>query len=132
MEKKLKGFRLTDENLRELKEIVDRLGISEAEAVARAIHYFYLNLENEEEAIKNNKLIRFEEYQKLQNQLVQLSYKIGELEGTVKEKQIQLNDKEQQIRDKNIQIENLQNIISKLIEQQRESKENKKWWRFWK
>ncbi len=131
MEKKLKGFRLTDENLRELKEIVDRLGISEAEAVARAIHYFYLSLSNDEEAIRNNKLIRFEEYQKLQTQLVQLSYKIGELEGTVKEKQIQLQDKERQIQDKNIQIENLQNIITKLIEQQKDNSV-KKWWRFWR
>ena len=134
MEKKLKAYRLNEEALNELKEIVSKLGVSETEAIIRAIHFFYLSLESDEELIRNTKIVRFEEYQKVQQQLSQMAYKLGELEGSLKEKDKLIEEKEKMInkieKDKEKQIQSLQSLIDKILESQKQN--TKKWWRFWK
>ena len=81
MEKKLKTFKMSDENIRELRAIAEKLGITETEAVIRAVHYFYLSLSKEDESIKTGNIVSFEEYQSLQEKFTQAVYKIGELQG---------------------------------------------------
>jgi len=113
MGKRARTYRLSDEILGELREIADTLGISETEAVSRAIHSFYLSLKGEEQATVSGAIVPFSEYQKTQDQLKQALYRIGELEGTLKVKEELISE--------------LRNRIKEL-----QAKPSRKWWEFWK
>ena len=109
----LKNFRLSDETIKELREIAQTLGISETEAVSRAIHSFYLQLKGEEQGTVSGAIVPFAEYQKAQDQLKQALYRVGELEG-------QLKVKEELIAELRERIKELQ------------AKPPKRWWEFWR
>jgi len=116
----LKNFRLPDDVLRELREIANTLGISETEAVSRAIHSFYLSLKGEEQGTVSGAIVPFSEYQKTQERLSQALYRIGELEGVLKEREERLKEKDGLIRELRERMKQL------------EAKPVKKWWEFWK
>jgi len=120
MGRTLKNFRLYDEVLNELREIVTILGISETEAVSRAIHFFYLQLKGEERASVSGSIVPFSEYQKTQEQLKQALFKLGELEG-------RLQEKEELVKSKEELIEELRNHIREI-----QATPPRKWWKFWK
>ncbi len=113
MGRTLKNFRLSDDTLEELREIAQTLGISETEAVSRAIHHYYLSMKGEERGAVSGAIVPFAEYQKAQDQLKQALYKVGELEGQLKVKE---------------------ELITELRETIKElrAKPAKKWWEFWK
>ena len=113
MGKVKKNFRLSEDIAEELREIAQTLGISETEAVSRAIHSFYLSMKGEESGAVSGAIVPFAEYQKAQDQLKQALYRIGELEG-------QLKVKEELIQE-------LRETIKEL-----RAKPVKKWWEFWK
>ena len=113
MGKRARTYRLSEEILGELREIADTLGISETEAVSRAIHFFYLSLKGEEQGSVSGSIVPFSEYQKTQDQLKQALYRIGELEGTLKVKEELISE--------------LRNRIKEL-----QAKPSRKWWEFWK
>ncbi len=121
MEKRLKNFRLSDKTLTELQEITQTLGISETEAVSRAIHLFYLQIKGEEiSAIGGSSLVPLSEYLKVQESLAKAFYRIGELEGTLKEKEERLREKDELIRE-------LRQMVK-----EREVKPVRRWWEFWR
>ncbi len=115
MERKLKNFRFNENTLKELEELVMILSTTETEAIARAIHFYLAFLKNEEDFVKQKAVIPLQEYQamqeKLQSQLTQALYRIGELEGITKER-------EERIKDLKDEIEHLRSKGS--------------WWHFWK
>jgi len=117
MGKSLKAFRLSEETLEELKEIAEILGISETEVVSRAIHAFYLQLKREEQATVSGPIVPFSEYQKTQERLSQALYKIGELEGVLKERSERLKEKDSLIQELRTQIEQYR---------------VRRWWQFWR
>lgn len=112
MARTLKNFRLSDEVLEELREIARTLGISETEAVSRAIHHFYLSMKGEEQGAVSWAIVPLSKYEQVQAQLSQALYRIGELEGQLKVKE---------------------ELISELRERVAELKAKRswKWWRFW-
>ncbi len=111
MGKRARTYRLSEETLRELQEIAQTLGVSETEAISRAIHHFYLSLKGEEEGYTSGAIIPFAEYQRAQDQLKQALYRIGELEGTLKAKE---------------------ELIAELRERIKELRARpKKWWKLW-
>ncbi|GAB6066218.1 hypothetical protein JCM9492_13740 [Aquifex pyrophilus] len=112
MDKVLKNFRLSQKTIEELREIASLLGISETEAVSRAIHSYYLQLKGEEGYATSGAIVPFSEYKKTQEQLKQAIYKLGELEGRLKEKEELIKE--------------LRNRIKEI-----ETKP-KRWWEFWK
>ncbi|GAB6066273.1 hypothetical protein JCM9492_13660 [Aquifex pyrophilus] len=114
-----KTYRLSEEILKELKEISSLLGISETEAISRAIHSFYLQLKGEEGYTVSGSIVPFSEYRKTQDQLKQALYKLGELEGRLKETENTIKAKEEL-------IEELRNRIKEL------QAKPKRWWEFWK
>ncbi len=113
MNKTAKTFRLSQETLKQLKELSQLLGISETEVVSRAIHFYYISLKGEEKSIEGGPIVPFSEYKKAQEQLKQAIYKIGQLEG-------QLKVKEELIEELKQRIKELQ------------GKQSRKWWQFWK
>ena len=108
-----KSYRFPQDVVRELREIADTLGISETEAICRAIHSFYLSLKGEEQGAVSGAIVPFSEYQKTQERLSQALYKIGELEGRLSEKEELISE--------------LRNRIKEL-----QAKPSRKWWKFWK
>ena len=108
----LKNFRLSDETIKELREIAQTLGISETEAVSSAIHSFYLQLKGEEEG-KSGAIVPVSEYKRVRDRLEQAMYKVGELQG-------QLQAKEELITELRNRIKDLQ------------AKPSSRWWKFWK
>jgi DNA-binding Lrp family transcriptional regulator len=121
MEKRLKNFRLSDKTLTELQEITQTLGISETEAVSRAIHLFYLQIKGEEiSAIGGSSLVPLSEYLKVQESLAKAFYRIGELEGVLKEREERLKEKDELIRELRQMVKELQ------------AKPVKRWWEFWR
>lgn len=113
MRKVAKTFRLSQETLKQLKELSQLLGISETEIVSRAIHFYYISIKGEEKSIESGSIVPFSEYKKAQEQLKQAIYKIGQLEG-------QLKVKEELIKELKQRIKELQ------------EKQSKKRWKFWK
>ncbi len=113
MRKKARTYRLSEDILSELREIAQTLGISETEAVSRAIHHFYLSMKGEEQGAVSGAIVPFAEYQKAQDQLKQALYRIGELEGTLKAKEELIAE--------------LRDRIAEL-----RAKPAKKWWEFWR
>ena len=113
MGKVKKNFRLSEDIAEELQTIARTLGISETEAVSRAIHHFYLQLKGEESGAVSGAIVPFSEYQKAQDQLKQALYKVGELEGQLKVKE---------------------ELIAELRERVKElkAKPSRRWWEFWK
>lgn len=112
MGKVKKNFRLSEDIAEELREIAQTLGISETEAVSRAIHSFYLRLRGEEQSSVSGAIVPLDKYERVQAQLSQALYKVGELEG-------QLQAKEE--------------LIAELRERIAELRARpKKWWEFWK
>ena len=108
----LKNFRLSDETLGELQTIAQTLGISETEAVSRAIHHYYLSMKGEEQSSVSGAIVPFSKYEQVQAQLSQALYRIGELEGQLKVKE---------------------ELIAELRERIAELRARpKKWWEFWK
>jgi len=118
--KRKKDFRLSEKTLNELKEIAQSLGISETEAVSRAIHLLYLQLKGEENTVKENTLIPLSEYRRVRDNLEKALYKLGELQGRLEEKENLLKTKEDFIMELRKQIEELK------------TKSKRKWWKFWK
>ncbi len=116
MERVAKTYRFPAEFTEHINELTRILGVSETEAIFRAIKFYIAFIKNEDEAIKQRSVVSLKEYEALQHQLSQVLYRLGVLEGenTQKDKQIQ-EQKE---------------LINKLIESQKES--TKKWWRFWR
>ena len=106
-------YRLSQDIIEELKEIANTLGISETEAISRAIHILYLQLKGEEKNSFDSSIVPFSEYQKVQDQLKQAIYKLGELQGELKVK--------------NELIHELRNQIKEL-----KNTPQKRWWEFWK
>jgi len=80
--------------------------VSETEVISRAIHNFYIKLKKEEQISVGGAIISFSEYYKVQEQLKQAMYKLGELQG-------QLHAKEELIAE----------LRAKLV---------RRWWEFWK
>jgi len=113
-------YRLPQDIIEELKEIANTLGISETEAVSKAIHILYLQLKGEEKNSFGGSIVPFSEYQKVQEQLKQALYKLGELQGRLEEKENLLKTKEDFIMELRKQIEELK------------TKPQRKWWEFWK
>lgn len=113
MGKTARTYRLSEDILSELREIAQTLGISETEAVSRAIHHYYLSMKGEESGAVSGAIVPFAEYQKAQDQLKQALYRIGELEGTLKTKE---------------------ELIAELRERIAElrAKPSRRWWEFWK
>lgn len=87
MRKKSKNFRLSYETIRELSEISQILGVSETEVISRAIHNFYIQLKGEEQISVGAAVVSFSEYHKVQEQLTQVMYKLGELQGQLQAKE---------------------------------------------
>ena len=112
MKKRAKTYRLTEETLRELKEITQALNITETEAISRAIHSFYLQLKGEEEGT-SGAIVPVSEYKRVRDRLEQAMYKVGELQG-------QLQAKEELIAELRERIKELQ------------AKPTKRWWEFWR
>lgn len=113
MGKTARTYRLSEDILSELREIAQTLGISETEAVSRAIHSFYLQLKGEESGAVSGAIVPLSKYEQVQTQLSQALYKVGELEG-------QLKVKEEL-------IEELRERIKEL-----KARPSKKWWELWK
>ena len=113
MGKVKKNFRLSEDIAEELREIAQTLGISETEAVSRAIHSFYLRLRGEEQSSVSGAIVPLSKYEQVQAQLSQALYRIGELEGTLKTKE-EL-------------IQELRNRIEEL-----KAKPSRRWWEFWR
>ncbi len=113
MGKTARTYRLSEDILDELREIAQTLGISETEAVSRAIHSFYLQMKGEEQGAVSGAIVPFSEYQKAQDQLKQALYKVGELEGQLKVKE---------------------ELIAELRERVKElkAKPSRRWWEFWR
>ncbi len=107
-----KNFRLSEETLEKLREIAEILNVSETEAVSRAIVHYYLSLKGEESGALSG-IIPLSEYQRLQEKFERAVYKVGELEGRLKEK-------EEIIRELKERIKELQ------------AKPSRRWWEFWK
>ena len=113
MGKIARTYRLSEEVLEELREIARTLGISETEAVSRAIHHYYLSMKGEENGAVSGAIVPLDKYERVQAQLSQALYKVGELEG-------KLEVKEEVIRELRNRIEELK------------TKPSRKWWEFWK
>lgn len=113
MGKVKKNFRLSEDIAEELREIARTLGISETEAVSRAIHHFYLSMKGEEGGAVSGAIVPLSKYEQVQAQLSQALYKVGELEG-------KLEVKEEVIRELRNRIEELR------------ARPSKKWWEFWR
>ena len=113
MGKTARTYRLSEEILGELREIAQTLGISETEAVSRAIHHYYLSMKGEEQGAVSGAIVPLDKYERVQAQLSQALYKVGELEGKLKVKE---------------------ELITELRETIKElrAKPAKKWWEFWK
>ena len=123
MERKPRSYRFSENIVLEIQELTTILGTSETEAVARAVHFYLTFLRNEEDVLKQRSVVPLAEYQslqeRLQNQISQLIYRTGILEGANAEK------------DQTIQ--NLKETINKLLEtkQQKQDKEKGFWKIFW-
>ncbi len=113
MDRVKKLVRLTPEVADQLREIAGKLNISENEAVARAISYYYLSLKGEENQTVSGAIVPISEYQRVRDRLEQAMYKVGELQG-------QLQAKEELIAELRERIKELR------------AKPAKKWWEFWK
>ena len=113
MGKVKKNFRLSEDIAEELRKIAQTLGISETEAVSRAIHHFYLSLKGEESGAVSGAIVPLDKYERVQAQLSQALYRIGELEG-------KLEVKEEVIRELRNRIEEIR------------SKPSRRWWEFWR
>lgn len=120
MEKVKKNFRLSSEIVQELEQIAQTLGISETEAVSRAIHAFYLQMKREEQMVVSGSIVPLSKYEQVQERLSQLLYRVGELEGRLKEKDETIKAKEDLIRELRRQVEEYK------------AKPIKKWWEFWR
>jgi len=81
---KLKGFRITEENLEKMKEL---LKIYKVQSEAQLIN---LIIEDIYELKKSKALIPFEEYEKRDLQLQKALLEIGKLQGILQEKEKQL------------------------------------------
>ncbi len=112
MGKVKKNFRLSEDIAEELQTIAQTLGISETEAVSRAIHHYYLSMKGEEQSSVSGAIVSMSEYQRVRDRLEQAMYKVGELQG-------QLQAKEELIMELRNRIEELR-------------ARPKKWWEFWK
>lgn len=108
-----KLIRLTPELAEQLKELSEKLNISENEVVSRAITFYYLSIQKEEQASVSGNLIPLSKYEELQEQIRKLVYRVGELQG-------KLETKDELIEELKRQIEDLK------------TKPVKKWWEFWK
>ncbi len=113
MDRVKKLIRLTPEVADQLREIANKLNISENEAVARAISHYYLSLKGEENQTVSGAIVPISEYQRVRDRLEQAMYKVGELQG-------QLQVKEELIAELRERIRELQ------------SKPSRRWWEFWR
>jgi len=92
---KLKGFRITEENLEKMKEL---LKIYKVQSEAQLIN---LIIEDIYELKKSKALIPFEEYEKRDLQLQKALLEIGKLQGILQEKEKQLQKIEEEKEKKN-------------------------------
>ena len=121
MERKPRSYRFNENTIAEIQELVKLLSVSETEAVARAIHFYLTFLKNEEDFVKQKAVVSLSEYQamqqQLQQQITQLIYKLGQVEGEAKEKEQT--------------IQTLRNSLDKLIEAKKQDKDGGFWRIFW-
>ena len=87
---KLKGFRITDDNLKKIKEL---LKIYKVQSEAQLIN---LIIEDIYELKKSKALIPFEEFKERDLQLQKALLEIGKLQGVLQEKEKQLQKAEQE------------------------------------
>ena len=87
---KLKGFRITDDNLKKMQEL---LKIYKVQSEAQLIN---LIIEDIYELKKSKALIPFEEFEKRDLQLQKALLEIGKLQGVLQEKEKQLQKAEQE------------------------------------
>ncbi len=103
-----KTFRLTPEVASQLEEIAKKLNIAETEALARAITHYYLTLKGEEEGMVKGGLVPLSEYKSAQDKIAQLLYRVGELEGMLKERDRLVEEKDTRIRELKERVERLE------------------------
>jgi len=103
-----KTFRLTPEVANQLEEIAKKLNIAETEALARAITHYYLTLKGEEEGMVKGGLVPLSEYKSAQDKIAQLLYRVGELEGMLKERDRLVEEKDTRIRELKERVERLE------------------------
>ena len=87
---KLKGFRITDDNLKKIKEL---LKIYKVQSEAQLIN---LIIEDIYELKKSKALIPFEEFKERDLQLQKALLEIGKLQGVLQEKEKQLEEQKEQ------------------------------------
>ncbi len=87
---KLKGFRITNDNLKKMQEL---LKIYKVQSEAQLIN---LIIEDIYELKKSKALIPFEEFEKRDLQLQKALLEIGKLQGVLQEKEKQLQKAEQE------------------------------------
>ena len=101
---KLKGFRITDENLEKMEKLLKIYKVkSEAQLINLIIEDIY-------ELKKSKALIPFEEYEKRDLQLQKALFEIGKLQGILQEKEKQLEE------------------LQKKTKQEEDDKKNKSFW----
>ncbi len=87
---KLKGFRITDDNLKKMQELLKIYKVqSEAQLINLIINDIY-------ELKKSKALIPFEEFKERDLQLQKALLEIGKLQGVLQEKEKQLQKVEQE------------------------------------
>ncbi len=87
---KLKGFRITDDNLKKMQELLKIYKVqSEAQLINLIINDIY-------ELKKSKALIPFEEFKERDLQLQKALLEIGKLQGVLQEKEKQLQKAEQE------------------------------------
>ncbi len=118
----VKTYRVPIQTSEELKTITSSIGISETEAIVRAVHMLFLSLQNQEDTIKTGGIVPFTEYEKAKRQIEQLVYELGKAQGIIQEK-------DQTISYLQVKEQELSNKINELI---KANSSQKKWWQFWR
>ena len=129
MERVAKTYRFPVEFIESLNELTRLLNVSETEAITRAVKFYIAFIKNEDDFVKQKAVVSVSEYmsmqEKMQGQIAQLLYKLGEVEGSVKEK------------DKT--IESQQELIKQFMEyvknhQEKDKTKDKRtsFWFFWR
>ncbi len=87
---KLKGFRISDENLQKLQELLEVYKVqSEAQLINLIIEDIY-------ELKKSKALVPYEEFEKRELQLQKVLFELGKMQGVLQEKEKQLQKLEEE------------------------------------
>ena len=107
----------------EIKELSEKLKISEDEVVARAIFHFYLSVEQNPEEFIKKWYVPVSEYKKLSVDYEKLRKSVENMQKRIKELELKLREKKRLV--KRLEEEN-RVLVEQLVEK------NRKWWVFWK